>query len=108
MGLDSWLSQNGQIQRGTETLDAYGNASLSYYDVDYVPGRFVEKRQRIWSDERAESIVVTNYLWLMPAGRDVQVRDRLIVDDVTYTITGILARNTRATHHLSLTLERVA
>lgn len=108
MALDAWLSQDVQIQRGTTNQDAYNNAALSWYDVALVPGRLVEKRQRIWNDERAESAVVTNYLLLVPASADVQERDRAQVGDTTYTVTGILTRGARAAHHLSLTLERVA
>lgn len=108
MALDSWLSSNVQIQRGIETADAYGNASLSWYDVALVPGRLVEKRQRVWSDERVESLVVTNFLLLVPAGTDVVERDRVSIDSVAYVVSSLLARNARAAHHLSLQLDRVA
>ncbi len=108
MGLDSWLSDDVTIQRGTQTLDAYGNASLSWYDVAHVPGRLVTKRSRVWSDERAEALLVTTYLLLLPAGTDVQERDRVDVEGTTYTVAALLPRNGRAAHHLSLTLERVS
>jgi len=108
MGLDAWLASDVTIQRGTQTLDPYGNASLSWYDVGQAPGRLVEKRERVWSNERAEAAVVTAYLLLVPAGTDVAERDRVQVDGVTYTVAALLARNARAAHHLSLTLERVA
>ncbi len=109
MALDSWLSQTGQVQRRPEVLDAYGNDASNYEDVgEVLPGRLVEKRQRVWSDERKEALVVTSYLWLTPASSDVRERDRIVVDGTIYTITGRLIRSARALHHLSLTLERVA
>lgn len=108
MGLDSWLSSDVGIQRGTQTLDAYGNAVLDWYDVALVPGRLVEKRERVWVSERAEAMVVTNYLLLVPAGTDVQERDRVMIGDVAYVVMALLERNARAAHHLSLTLDKVA
>lgn|GEM_PF-2433081 len=108
MGLDSWLGQDAQVQRTTQRLDPYGNAVLDWADVDSVPCRLVEKRERVWSSERAESLVATVYLLLVPASADVQERDRVIVDSTTYTVTAVLARNARATHHKSLTLEVVS
>ncbi len=108
MGLDSLLIHQATVQRSTAVLDAYGNASLTWYDYDSVPCRLVEKRERIWSNERAESVVVTRYLLLVPAGTEVQERDRVQVDGVTYTVGAVLTRNTRATHHKSLSLEVVS
>lgn len=111
MALDAWLTEDWQIQRNSaQTLDAYGNAKSDWYDVVLTPGRLVEKRQRIWSDERQESLVVTSYLLLLPAGTDAQERDRgvRVATGETYTVTGILARHARAAHHLSLTVERVS
>jgi hypothetical protein len=107
VALDSWLSSDVTIQRATETLDAYGNAALTWATVDTGPGRLVEKRQRIWSDERKESLVVTSPLLLVGPGLDVLERDRAIVDSATFTITALLVRKARATHHLSLAVERV-
>ncbi len=107
MALDAWLSSSVTIQRPSETTDAYGNATRAYATVDSGYGRLVEKRQRIWSDERAESLVVTTPLLLVPPDMDVLERDRAIVDGVTFVITSLLVRNARAAHHKSMAVERV-
>ncbi len=108
MGLDAWLSSDVQVQRAVETLDAYGNATHDWYAVALVPGRLVEQRQRVWSDERAEALVVTNYLLLLPGGTEVAERDQIVIGDTTYTVAAVLTRNGRAEKHLSLSVERVA
>ena len=108
MSLDSHLIHTADLQRGTEHADPYGNATRTWYDVASVPCRLVEKRERVWSDERAEALVVTAYLLLVPADTDVAERDRVIVDSTTFTITAVLARNARAAHHKSLSLEVVS
>lgn len=108
MGLDAWLASDVTIQRGTQTLDPYGNASLSWYDVGLVPGRLVEKRERVWSNERAEATVATAYLLLLPAGTDVAERDRVEVGGTVYIVAAVLARNGREAKHISLAVERVA
>jgi len=102
------LIQTAAVQRPTATLDPYGNAVNTWSDVDSVPCRLVAKRQRIWSDERAESATVTSLTLLLPAGADAQERDRVEVDGATYVVTGLLRRNAQAPHHKSLTLERVS
>lgn len=110
MALDAWLSEDWQFQRNSSVNeDAYGNAKSDWYDVATVPGRLVEKRQHIWSDERKESLVVSNMLLLVPASADAQERDRAVrvADGETYTVTGILMRRARAAYHLSLSVERV-
>ncbi len=108
MSLDALLLHMAQVQRATETLDPYGNAARSWYDVDSVPARLVIKQQWIWSNERAESVAVTHYLLLLPTSADVAERDREVVDSVTFDVTAVLPRNAgRTGHHKSLTLEVV-
>ncbi len=100
------MPHTAQVQRATENLDPYGNAARSWYDVDSVPARLVIKQQRIWNDERAESVAVTYYLLLLPTSADVMERDRVVVDSVTFDVVAILPRNAgRTGHHKSLSLE---
>ena len=108
MPIDSWFIHSGQVQRSTQTTDAYNNAKLTYANQgDPIPGRLVEKQQRIWSDERKESVVVSVYLWLTSPNADLLERDRLIVDSSTFTVTSRLIRNRRTGHHISMDLERI-
>jgi hypothetical protein len=108
MSLSAHLIHQAVIERGTEHLDAYGDNVPEWGTVWYGRCRLVEKQERVWNDVRAESAVVTRYLLLLPVTADVDERDRVTVNDVVYTVTARLTRNTRVGHHFSVDLQVVA
>jgi hypothetical protein len=98
------------IERSSgSTVDAYGNAS-NYFQIvaSGEPCRLVEQEQTVRSDEQVESLAVTKYKLMLGAGTDVQERDRVTVDGRSFVITGVLKRNARGPHHVTVKLERAS
>ena len=108
MSFDAHLIHTATIQRGNAALDSYGNATYTWEDLVDTFCRLVEKTERVWISERAESAVVTRYVLLVPATTDVAERDRVVVDGVTYEVEHMLRRNARALYHKSLQLSKVS
>lgn len=98
------------IERQSGTAkDAYGNRTEFLTIVATgVPCRLVEKEQVVRSDERVEGLAVTKYKLMLGADANVQERDRITVDGRSFVITGVLKRNARSPHHVTVVLERAS
>lgn len=68
--------------------------------------RLVTKQQTVIQSDIAERAVVTMYLLLLGANADIRHGDEVIVNDQSFVVTSILARNSTHQHHMSCNLER--
>lgn len=79
-----------------------------------MPCRFVEQEQKVADSALAERPLITTYLLLFGAQRDVKAKDRVVnivlqdgsVDAGPYIIERVLRRRSRTTRHLSARLEK--
>lgn len=112
MSLQAHLIHRCDIERATKLNDPYQNAKLSWTtQAEDVPCRLVASAQRIISTDRTQFTVVSTFKLLLPLGTDVIEDDRITnivdVDGGPFTVKAVLARRSRAVHHITLELERV-
>jgi|CXWL01.1.fsa_nt_gi hypothetical protein len=118
MSLDTLLIHTCSIRNAAPGgLDAHNNEAPAFDPL--IRGtrcRLVEKRERIWSDERGENTVKTVYLLIVGAGADL--REHAEVTEVTledasvmagmFVVTEILTRRRMVAHHKTAMLEKVS
>lgn len=115
MSFDSQLIHTCTIENAVSgAVDAHNNATpLWDAPITDVRCRLIESRERVLSDERQESAIVTTYKLLVNASVDLQDRARVTkvtVDGVeiadVFTVTEVLLRNGRNSRHKMAMLER--
>lgn len=101
----------------TGTANVYNNPSKTFgTPVTGVKCRLVETREKVWNDERQESVIQTVYMILVKA--DVTLSERAEIPLVTledgtaindtFRVTEVLQRHGRNRHHKTAMLERIS
>jgi hypothetical protein len=118
MSLDQFLIHTCTIENAKDGgTDAHNN-SVEAWDtpIENVICRLVEKREKIWKDERADSAVQTTYQLILSADADLRERakiSKVTLEDATvmsqkFTVTEILARRKKSLHHKTALLEKIS
>jgi hypothetical protein len=99
------------------TLGAHGNKTPAWdTPVQNVRCRLVEARERVWSDERGESVIQSVYkLYTMADSAlgerarvtKITLEDGTTVND-TFVVTELFVRRGRNSHHKMATMERIS
>lgn len=117
MSLDDHLIHTCTIENPAGGGDnAYNNAVPAYdRPLELVRCRLIETRERLWRDERQESVIQSFYRLMVRA--DVVLMERARITLVTvdgesssdvYLVTEVLVRRGRNNHHKSAVLERIS
>ena len=119
MSFDQHLIHTCTIKNpGAGSTNVYNNKVPSFgTPVTGVRCRLIEDRERVWSDERQESMIQSVYK-LMVLG-DVTISERAEVSLITledgtttindtFVVTEVLHRRGRNSHHKTAVLERVS
>ena len=102
MGIADHFLDSVTVWRATTKNDPLGMPTASWDPWVTVPGRLTQKDRRVWDSASQQSLVVGDYLLLLPEGTDVTARDEVEVDGIRYKIEGLLERRAFSGHHLSL------
>ncbi len=116
MSIAAHLIHTCTISRRTASgSDAHGNTTYTYTDATNVPCRYVEKRERVWTETEGARIE-RSILLMLPPSQEVAEGD--IVSAVTledgstlekrYRVRSVLQRRGRAASHRSVSLEAAA
>lgn len=118
MSFDNHLIHTCTIENPTSgSVNVYNNAAQAYSaPVTGVRCRLVEARERVWSDERQESVVQSVYKLFVNASVVIQERAKIslvtLEDGTTindkFNVTELLPRRGRNSHHKMATLERIS
>jgi hypothetical protein len=118
MSFDSWLIHTCTIEPAVSGVkNAYNNEAAAYgIPVTGVRCRLIEARERVWSDERQENVIVSVYKLLL--GFDAVISEKSIIPLVTledgtvvrdrFTVTELFVRRGRNSRHQLAMLERVS
>lgn len=97
-------------------LDVHGNEKKDYMPEINARCRLVEDRERVWSDERSESVIQSIYKLFLISDVDISERARIsritLEDGVAindrFVVTELYVRRGRNARHKMATLERVS
>lgn len=119
MSFDSQLIHTCTIKpTASGTTNVYNNVTPAFgTPVTGVKCRLVESREKVWSDERQESVVQSIYKLFTRADvsslsekaeiSSVTLEDGTTVTD-TFVVTELFVRRGRNGHHKMATLERIS
>lgn len=118
MSLDSHLIHTCTIKPAAAgTANVYNNAAKAFgTPVTGVRCRLVEAREKVWSNERQESVIQSVYKLLVDRTATigekseislVTLEDGSTISDV-FVVTELLVHRSRNTHHKTAVLERIS
>lgn len=118
MSLDSHLIHTCTIKPAASgTANVYNNPAKAFgTPVTGVRCRLVESREKVWSDERQESVVQSVYKLLVDRATVISekseislvtLEDATTISDV-FVVTELLVHRSRAAHHKTAMLERIS
>lgn len=118
MSFDSHLIHTCTIEPAASgAVNVYNNPAKSYGTaVTGVRCRLVEKREKIWSNERQESIVQTVYMLLVGRAEVISEKSKIslvtledgsTISDV-FVVTELFIRRGRNARHKTAMLERLS
>lgn len=118
MSLDSFLIHTCTIEPASSgAVNVYNNPAKAYgTPVTGVRCRLIEDRERVWSDERQESMIQTIYKLLVPSATVISEKSKIslvtledgtVMTD-TFAVTELLVRRGRNARHKTAMLERVS
>ena len=118
MSFDAMLIHTCTIEPASSgTVNAYNNPAKAYgTPVTGVRCRLVEDRERVWSDERQESVIQSVYQLMVMSATVIGERDKVslvtLEDGTTisdaFVVTELFVRRGRNTRHKTAMLERVS
>lgn len=118
MSLDSHLIHTCTIgPAASGTVNVYNNPAKAYgTPVTGVRCRLIEDSERVWSDERQESVIQSVYKLMVKADTAIGERSKVslvtledgtTIND-TFIVTELFVRRGRNSHHKTATLERIS
>jgi hypothetical protein len=117
MSFDNFLIHTCVIENASPgKLDVHGNKKSDWKPAISARCRLVESRERVWSDERGESVIQSVYKLFLTSDADIAERakissvtleDGTTVND-TFVVTELFMRRGRNSRHKMATMERIS